>query len=79
MNAPLAREFRLSFQEGLGIRCGADGAFVGDVGLLERIDDEWAPRETPMNPEASQAFLFEHREKWAPGGPPPGGAAKPEH
>jgi hypothetical protein len=46
MNAPLSREFRLSFQEGLGVRCGADGAFVGDVALIERIGNEWAPRES---------------------------------
>src|SRR5208282_1698830 len=46
MNAPLSREFRLSFQEGLGVRCGADGAFVGDVALLRRIGNEWAPRKS---------------------------------
>ena len=45
---------------------------------MDLHDDEWTPRETPMSPEASQAFLFEHREKWAPGGPPPGGG-KPGH
>ena len=39
---------------------------------MDLHDDAWAPRETPMSAEASQAFLFEHREKWAPGGPPPG-------
>ena len=38
---------------------------------MDQHDDEWAPRETPMSPEAAQAFLFEHREQWAPGGPPP--------
>ena len=28
-----------------------------------------------MSADASQLFLFQHREKWAPGGPPaPGGA-----
>ena len=41
---------------------------------MDLHDDEWTPRETPMSAEASQAFLFEHREKWAPGGPPPPGA-----
>lgn len=46
MNAPLSREFRLSFREGLGIRCGADGAFVGDVALIERVGDKWAPRKS---------------------------------
>ncbi|MBV8441186.1 MAG: VOC family protein [Hyphomicrobiales bacterium] len=44
---------------------------------MDLHDDEWTPREAPMSPEASQAFLFEHREKWAPGGPPPPGAGKP--
>ena len=39
---------------------------------MDQHDDEWAPRETPMSPEAAQAFLFEFRERWAPGGPPPG-------
>jgi hypothetical protein len=45
MNVSLLREFRLSFREGLGIRCGADGAFVGEVGLIERIGNEWVPRK----------------------------------
>lgn len=35
-------------------------------------DDEWVPREAPNSAEAAQAFLFEFREKWVPGGPPPG-------
>lgn len=46
MNMPLAREFHLSTVAGLGVRCDADGAFVGDVALLERIDNEWAPRRS---------------------------------
>jgi len=45
---------------------------------MDLHDDEWAPRETPMSPEAAQAMLFEYRERWAPGGPPPGGG-KPGH
>ena len=44
---------------------------------MDLHDDEWAPRETPMSPEAAQAFLFEYREKWAPGGPPPGAGPRP--
>lgn len=40
-------------------------------------DDEWVPREAPNSAEAAQAFLFEFREKWVPGGPPPG--AKSDH
>lgn len=31
-------------------------------------DDDWAPREAPTGPEASQTFLLQWREKWAPGG-----------
>ena len=42
---------------------------------MDTHDDDWAPREAPMGPEASQAFLLQWREKWAPsGGPPKGGA-----
>jgi catechol 2,3-dioxygenase-like lactoylglutathione lyase family enzyme len=40
-------------------------------------DDEWVPRAAPNSAEAAQAFLFEYREKWVPGGPPPG--AKSDH
>ena len=35
-------------------------------------DDNWEPRTTDMGAEASQLFLFENVEKWAPGGKPPG-------
>ena len=44
---------------------------------MDLHDDSWAPREAPMGPEAAQAFLFEHREKWAPGPPPGGGKPAP--
>jgi hypothetical protein len=37
---------------------------------MDTHDDDWAPREAPMGPEAAQAFLFQYRDKWAPG---PGG------
>ena len=50
-------------------RSGCQVEYDADMDLH---DDEWAPRETPMTPEASQMFLFEHREKWAPGGGKPG-------
>jgi catechol 2,3-dioxygenase-like lactoylglutathione lyase family enzyme len=43
---------------------------------MDLHDDSWAAREVPMSADASQLFLFQHREKWAPGGPPPGAAAK---
>ena len=39
---------------------------------MDLHDDAWAAREAPMGADASQLFLFQHREKWAPGGPPPG-------
>ena len=45
---------------------------------MDQHDDEWSPREAPMGPEGAQAFLFEYRERWAPGGPPPG-AKGPGH
>jgi len=44
MRLPFPREFHLSTKEGLGVRCDASGAFVGDVALLERNDNEWSPR-----------------------------------
>lgn len=34
-------------------------------------DDAWLARQAPMSADASQLFLFQSREKWAPGGPPP--------
>ncbi len=42
---------------------------------MDLHDDRWVPREAPMGADASQLFLFQHREKWAPSGPPPPGAA----
>jgi catechol 2,3-dioxygenase-like lactoylglutathione lyase family enzyme len=42
---------------------------------MDLHDDNWVAREAPMGADASQAFLFQYREKWAPSGPPPG--AKP--
>jgi hypothetical protein len=41
---------------------------------MDLHDDSWTPREMPMGADASQYFLFQYREKWAPGGPPPAGA-----
>jgi len=37
---------------------------------MDLHDDQWAARELPMGADHSQLFLFQHREKWAPGGPP---------
>jgi hypothetical protein len=42
---------------------------------MDLHDDQWAAREAPMGADASQLFLFQYREKWAPSGPPPPGAA----
>lgn len=41
---------------------------------MDLHDDSWIAREAPAGADASQLFLFQHREKWAPGGPPPAGA-----
>lgn len=46
---------------------------------MDLHDDAWTAREGPMGADASQLFLFQHREKWAPGGPPPGGKPAPAH
>lgn len=42
---------------------------------MDLHDDTWVAREAPMQVDESQIFLFQHREKWAPGGAPPGGEA----
>lgn len=48
---------------------------------MDLHDQHWSPREVPMSADASQLFLFQHREKWAPSGPPPGAApgGQPSH
>lgn len=38
-------------------------------------DDSWTARDAPMLVDESQIFLFQHREKWAPGGAPPSAQA----
>jgi catechol 2,3-dioxygenase-like lactoylglutathione lyase family enzyme len=40
---------------------------------MDLHDDSWQARDAPMGADASQLFLFQHRDKWAPGGPPPPG------
>lgn len=42
---------------------------------MDLHDNAWTEREAPMGADASQLFLFQHREKWAPSGPPPGAGA----
>jgi len=37
---------------------------------MDKHDDTWTPRATPVNAEASQVFLFQYREKWFPSGGP---------
>lgn len=39
---------------------------------MDLHDERWVAREVPMSADASQLFLFQHREKWAPSAPPPG-------
>jgi catechol 2,3-dioxygenase-like lactoylglutathione lyase family enzyme len=39
---------------------------------MDLHDEAWVARQAPMSADASQLFLFQSREKWAPGGPPPG-------
>jgi hypothetical protein len=39
---------------------------------MDLHDDRWIARDVPIGADASQLFLFQHRDKWAPGGPPPG-------
>lgn len=41
---------------------------------MDLHDSAWKAREAAMGADASQLFLFQHRDKWAPGGPPPQGA-----
>jgi catechol 2,3-dioxygenase-like lactoylglutathione lyase family enzyme len=38
---------------------------------MDLHDDRWTPRAAPSNADTSQLFLFAHREKWFPSGPPP--------
>ncbi|MET3117687.1 catechol 2,3-dioxygenase-like lactoylglutathione lyase family enzyme [Undibacterium sp. GrIS 1.8] len=38
---------------------------------MDLHDDQWVARQAPMGADGSQLFLFQHREKWAPGGPLP--------
>ncbi len=39
---------------------------------MDLHDKNWVARAVPMSADASQLFLFQQRDKWAPGGPPPG-------
>lgn len=39
---------------------------------MDTHDESWVARQAPMSADASQLFLFQSRDKWAPGGPPPG-------
>jgi catechol 2,3-dioxygenase-like lactoylglutathione lyase family enzyme len=41
---------------------------------MDLHDDDWRAREVPISADASQLFLFAVRDKWSPGGPPPGDA-----
>lgn len=37
---------------------------------MDLHDDRWVPRAATLSADNSQLFLFQHREKWLPGGPP---------
>jgi hypothetical protein len=37
---------------------------------MDQHDDNWSPRIAPAIMDNSQVFLFQWREKWAPGGKP---------
>ena len=37
---------------------------------MDKHDESWEPRATQVGAEASQIFLFQHREKWFPSGGP---------
>jgi catechol 2,3-dioxygenase-like lactoylglutathione lyase family enzyme len=38
---------------------------------MDRHDDRWVAREASIGADTSQAFLYQHREKWFPAGGPP--------
>ncbi|MYM34456.1 glyoxalase [Duganella sp. FT94W] len=38
---------------------------------MDLHDASWQPRSVPMSADASQLFLFQSRDKWAPAGAPP--------
>jgi len=42
---------------------------------MDLHDASWVAREVQINADSSQLFLFQQREKWSPGGPPPPGAS----
>ena len=37
---------------------------------MDLHDDAWVARSVPISADSSQLFLFQARDKWAPGGPP---------
>jgi catechol 2,3-dioxygenase-like lactoylglutathione lyase family enzyme len=43
---------------------------------MDLHDNSWREREVAMSADASQLFLFQYREKWAPSGPPPDAGSK---
>jgi catechol 2,3-dioxygenase-like lactoylglutathione lyase family enzyme len=38
---------------------------------MDLHDNSWVARAVPMTPDNAQIFLFNARDKWIPGGPPP--------
>jgi hypothetical protein len=37
---------------------------------MDLHDDDWVARAVPISEDTSQLFLFAHRDKWYPSGPP---------
>jgi hypothetical protein len=59
----LIREFRLSPQRKSGVSCDADGAFVGAIPILDRLEkngkDEWQPRDCDaLSDEIGERYGF---------------------
>jgi catechol 2,3-dioxygenase-like lactoylglutathione lyase family enzyme len=46
---------------------------------MDLHDAQWTARAVPAGADASQLFLLQSRDKWAPGGPPPGAPAGKPH
>jgi catechol 2,3-dioxygenase-like lactoylglutathione lyase family enzyme len=53
------------FNSPLGCHCEYDAD-------MDIHDEAWVARAETMSADASQLFLFQQRDKWAPGGPPSG-------
>jgi hypothetical protein len=50
----------------------ADKLHLEHDAAMDLHDETWTARPAPLEADASQLFLFQRREKWAPSGLPPG-------